>query len=99
MKITAEQKDTTLTIKLEGKLNSLTEHEFRKEIDTIPSDVVSVILDFAKLTYMSSIGLVQIYNLRKKLGKEGTLKIINAQGIVKSVLEISGTDILLFNQK
>lgn len=94
MKIVPKKEKDTLTLRFDGRLSALTEMEFKKEIDNLPEDVRSVILDFAKLTYISSIGLVHIYALRKKLGAEGSLKIIHAKGIVKTVLEISGTDIL-----
>ena len=45
MTITTEQKGATLTMHIEGRLDTITSPEFEKEVDAIPAEINDLILD------------------------------------------------------
>ncbi len=95
MKITKTVNESKLILELDGKLDTKSAPAFRGCIESSLDGISSITLNFAKLTYMSSVGLSIILTMKKMLGPAGTLVIINAHGLVREVFEISGFDDLL----
>ena len=98
MKITKTVNESKLVLELDGKLDARSAPEFRKCADSSLEGISAITLNFAKLTYMSSVGLSIILTMKKMLGPAGTLVIINAHGLVREVFEISGFDDLLVKE-
>jgi len=95
MKISKTVTDSKLILELDGKLDTRSAPEFRRCAESSLDGISAITLNFAKLTYMSSVGLSIILTMKKRLGPAGTLHIINAHGLVREVFEISGFDDLL----
>lgn len=89
MNITAKFENNTLTIALEGSIDSVTAPEAEARITEFRREYPegAVVLDAEKLNYISSSGLRVILRLRKQ---EGTLKLINVSSEIYEVLDITG---------
>lgn len=94
MKIDKNLKGNTLTITLEGRLDTNTVPELEKEVEVLDG-VKKLIFDFKNLEYISSAGLRIILVLHKKMNNQGSITIKNVKENVKEVFEITGfSDIL-----
>ena len=94
MKIDKNLKGNTLTITLEGRLDTNTAPELEKEVEVLDG-VKKLIFDFKNLEYISSAGLRIILVLHKKMNNQGSITIKNVKENVKEVFEITGfSDIL-----
>ena len=84
-----------LTIALEGRLDTVTAPEFSKAIEEKLDGVKELVLDFAKLDYISSAGLRVLLTTQKTMAKVGSMKLINVGDVIMDVLNITGfVDIL-----
>lgn len=79
----------TLTIFLEGELNSYNSESVEKEIEALTSKggFDSIVLDLANLRYISSAGLRIIVRLKQQFDKTS---ITNAQDGVYEIFEMVG---------
>lgn len=67
MKMEQRKKDDTVTLLLEGKLDTLSARELKEVIDNcVKNDTVSLVLDCEALTYISSAGLRTLLTAHKK---------------------------------
>ena len=95
MKIIKSQNGGSLTIALEGRLDTTTAPDLEQEIRNSLDGVTELIMDFAKLDYISSAGLRVLLAAHKTMMKQGSMKIILANEMVMEVFEITGfSDIL-----
>ena len=86
----------TLTIMVNGRLNTNTVPQFETEINQIGAEIKKLVLDFAGLEYISSAGLRTILTAQKKMNKQGVMLVKNVNENVMSVFEITGfSDILV----
>lgn len=87
---------TTLTITLEGRLDTLTAPQLETELSPCLAGVATLILDFAHVAYISSAGLRVLLSTQKKMtASGGSLTIANAVPAVREVFDITGfSDIL-----
>ena len=74
----------------EGRIDTVTAPEFSKAIEEKLDGVKELVLDFAKLDYISSAGLRVLLLLHKQMLAEEGLTIININETVREVLEITG---------
>ncbi len=90
----AKMTDRTLTIELEGKIDTNNSAQVEQMLLSTCSgyDYDSIVLDAEKLEYVSSAGLRVILRLRKKCGQ---LKIINASNEVYDILEMTGFTMMM----
>ncbi len=95
MTITKELNDSALTMCIEGRLDTTTAPELEKEFKASLKDVTELTLDFSKLEYISSAGLRVLLSGLKMLHGKGTMKVLNANDIVKEVFEVTGFDQIL----
>ena len=95
MTITKNLNDGTLNVAVEGRLDTLTCEELDSSLKESMPKADKVILDFAKLDYISSAGLRVVLQAHKAMSGKGGLSLINLNDIVKEVFEVTGfTDIL-----
>ena len=73
----------------------MTAPELEAEIKAGLGDVKSVIFNMENLEYISSAGLRTLLMAKRELHNKGTVKVINANEIVKEVFEVTGFDSLL----
>ena len=86
---------TTLTVKLEGRLDTTTSPKLEEELKSSVDGIGSLVLDFEKLEYISSAGLRVLLSMQKIMNKQGEMHIKNVNETVMEVFEITGfADIL-----
>lgn len=87
--------ETTLTITLEGRLDTSTAPELEKCLMDDIAEKTDVVLDFDKLEYISSAGLRVLLAAQKIMNKQGTMKVTNVNETIMEIFEVTGfADIL-----
>ena len=96
MNITRNQEGTTLTIKLDDRLDTVTAPQMDAELKDGLDGVETLIWDFSNLEYITSAGLRTLMNAQRKMyNNKGDMKILHANATVKGVLELTGLDDML----
>ncbi|MBR1470908.1 MAG: STAS domain-containing protein, partial [Lachnospiraceae bacterium] len=85
-----EKNGTSLTIYVEGRLDTTTAPELERELKTALDDVKDLTFNFGQLEYISSAGLRVIMSAQKIMSKQGTMVITNASDEVKEIFEVTG---------
>lgn len=94
MTITKETSPKTLTVKLDGRLDTITSPDLEQALTDL-AGVEHLVLDFGKISYISSAGLRVLLALQKRMGKQGDMVVRHVDKMVMEVLEMSGfVDIL-----
>ena len=95
MQINYAKETSNLTVAPEGRIDTLTAPEFEKKVIEILDGVSELVLDMAKVEYISSAGLRVILKVQKLMLRQGKMKLINVNESVMEVFEITGfSDIL-----
>lgn len=95
MQIVKTQQDATLTLALEGRLDTLTSSQLDAEIQGKLDGITSLVFDFAKLAYISSAGLRILLAAQKGMNKQGSMVIKNAGPEIREIFDVTGfSDIL-----
>ncbi len=96
MEIETSRNENTTTVKLIGRLDTMTSSQLEDALDDIVTDTTDLIFDMESLEYISSAGLRIILSAQKLLSRNGgSVSIINCQPDVKEVFTITGfSDIL-----
>lgn len=95
MTITKKKDGNTLTIGVEGRVDTVTSKQFEEEAKAELGSVEVLILDLAKLDYISSAGLRVLLSLQKIMNKQGSMKVINVNETVGDIFEVTGfSDVL-----
>ena len=95
MTITKNLNGTALEIALEGRLDTTTAPELEAALKTSLDGADSLVLDFAKLDYISSAGLRVLLTAHKAMSAKGGMKVKNVNEIVREVFDVTGfADIL-----
>lgn len=94
MTIEKVQNGNELTIKLSGRLDTITAPNLEAELKSSLEGVGSLIFDLAELEYVSSAGLRTLLMAQKTMNRLGSMKIVNVCEEVKEIFDITGfTDI------
>ena len=95
MTINKRSDGPSLTIALEGRLDTTTAPQLEDELKHSLDGVSSLVFDFAALDYISSAGLRVLLSAQKTMNKQGDMKLINVSETVSEVFEVTGfSDIL-----
>ncbi|MBR1497004.1 MAG: STAS domain-containing protein [Oscillospiraceae bacterium] len=95
MTINKRSDGPSLTIALEGRLDTTTAPQLENELKQSLDGVSSLVFDFAALDYISSAGLRVLLSAQKIMNKQGDMKLINVNETVNEVFEVTGfSDIL-----
>ena len=95
MTIEKKQNGSSLTIAVQGRLDTTTAPDLENEIKSSLDGVTELIMDFEKLDYISSAGLRVLLSAQKVMSKQGSMKDIHVSDLVMEVFEVTGfTDIL-----
>ena len=88
---------STLTVKCEGELDSMSSQNLESVVRTDLDDVECLIFDFEKLEYISSAGLRVLLSAQKKMNVQGKMVIKNVCNDIKEIFDITGfSDIFTF---
>lgn len=95
MKIQYNKDAEKLTVAIEGRLDTVTAPEFEAKLGELLNGVSELVIDMAKVDYVSSAGLRVILKVQKRMSKQGKMKLIGVNDTVMEVFEITGfADIL-----
>lgn len=95
MTIEIKRNTEETTIKLVGRLDTITAPALEKTISEDIADVQNLVLDLKSLEYISSAGLRVLLSAQKKFQKLGYMKVTNVGEEIMSVFEMTGfADIL-----
>ena len=91
------RKEDSLTVVLEGRLDTLSAPELEAHLEKYYPAVSELILDLEKLDYVSSAGLRVILKAQKAMQDKGGILIRHANRLVMGVFTVTGfADILRF---
>lgn len=95
MNIVKNTEGKTLTIALEGRLDTTTAPQLEAELNESIADNTELILDFTKLEYLSSAGLRVLLGAQKTMNKQGKMVVRGVNDVIAEVFEVTGfADIL-----
>ena len=95
MTITTTRNSGSLTLALEGRLDTTTAPELEAVIKNGLEGVVSLVLDMEGLAYLSSAGLRVILAAQKQMNRQGSMVVRHVCETIMEVFEVTGfTDIL-----
>lgn len=90
MKIIKEKNNQQLILFIEGELNSTNSSELEDVIKNDLDDVNNLILDFAKLDYLSSAGLRVLLVAQKIMSKKGQMTLRHVNQSVNEIFKLTG---------
>ena len=95
LNITKHADGSTLTVKVEGRVDSNTAVELDRALNGALDGISKLILDFERLEYISTAGLRALLIAQKTMNQQGTIVIRNVSAAVKEIFEVTGfTDML-----
>ena len=95
LNINKKTEDKTMTVALEGRLDTTTAPQLETELKSELADITSLVLDFEKLEYISSAGLRVLLSAQKVMNKQGDIKLIHVNDVINEIFEVTGfSDIL-----
>ena len=95
LNINKKTEDKTMTIALEGRLDTTTAPQLEAELKSDLPNVTSLVMDFEKLEYISSAGLRVLLSAQKIMNKQGMMKLIHVNDVINEIFEVTGfSDIL-----
>ena len=91
-KIIQEQK---LTVKISGRLDTVTAPQLEDELKESLDGIQDLLLDFSDLNYISSAGLRVLLSTQKKMNKQGNMQICGVNETVMEIFDVTGfSDVL-----
>ncbi len=96
MQINKHVSGATLTLEIEGRIDTTTAPALEGELKhSVTSEVQNLILDFAKVEYISSAGLRVLLAAQKVMKKQGSMVVKNVNEVIMEVFDVTGfSDIL-----
>ena len=80
----------TLTLALTGRVDTTTAPELEAVIKQSLGGVTELNIDMAALEYISSAGLRVLLSAQKRMNKQGSLVILNANESLMEIFEVTG---------
>lgn len=91
MDMNIKRDGTTLTVIPEGRIDTLTAPEFLSRVEEVREDAEALIIDFSKVTYVSSAGLRALLTLAQEMeDRDGTIKGINVSDFLHKAFALTG---------
>lgn len=95
MNIVKTQNGNSLTIALEGRLDTSTSPHLENELQASLGGIDDLIFDLDKLDYVSSAGLRVLLSAQKTMNKQGKMVIHNVKPEIMEIFDVTGfVDIL-----
>ena len=95
MTINESKNGSALTIELEGRLDTVSSPELDAKLGTALDGITDLTFDLGGLEYMSSAGLRTLLSAQKRMNRQGSMKVKNANSTIMEIFEVTGfTDIL-----
>ncbi len=90
MNINQTVSGNSLTMRLSGRLDTVTAPQLEEALKNSLAGVSLLTLDFADLAYISSAGLRVLLFAQKTMNKQGSMVIRNVNETIMEVFEITG---------
>ena len=91
LNIVKKQDGDTLTVKLDGRLDTNTAPDFQTEMEPLLNGISKMVLDFEKLDYISSAGLRVLLTFEQEMEEqEKTLEVTHVNDIIHDVFDVTG---------
>ena len=90
MKVEKLTNGEELTLKVAGRVDTTNAKDFEDVVTTSLAGVKSLIVDFAELDYISSAGLRVLLIAIKQMKKQGSMKVVGANEMVREIFEVTG---------
>ena len=95
MTINKHSENGTLTLALEGRLDTTTAPQLEAELKQALPSADELVLDLNDLVYISSAGLRVLLSAHKTMSKKGGMTVKNVSELVQEVFDVTGfADIL-----
>lgn len=95
MTITKTQNGNSLTLALDGRLDTTTAPQLEAELKNSIDGIDTLLFDFEKLEYISSAGLRVLLSAQKVMNKQGKMVVRHVNETIAEVFEVTGfSDIL-----
>lgn len=95
MDIKKTKNDTTLTLAIQGRIDTTTAPQLEAELRSDIDGVTELYLDFTGVEYISSAGLRVLLSAQKLMSRQGKMVLSHVNESVMEVLEVTGfSDIL-----
>ena len=89
MTINKTQDGKKTTVAVEGRLDTVTSPDLEKELLAL-TDTEELVIDFAKLDYISSAGLRVLLSAHKNYSKKGGMTVTNVSEAVLDIFDVTG---------
>ena len=90
MEINLNREGGTLTVALEGRLDSITSQQLEAKLRTEIDDVTELIFDLSGLEYVSSAGLRVLLAAQKVMNHQGSMSVRSITPEVMEIFDITG---------
>lgn len=90
MNINLSQDGSSLTVSLEGRLDTRTAPELDSAMKSNVDGVTSLTFDLEALDYISSAGLRVLLSCQKAMNRQGKMVVKNANSVVNDIFEVTG---------
>lgn len=80
---------------LEGRLDTVTAPELEKVITGLPSEIETLVLNFAALEYISSAGLRVLLSAQKCMAQKGGMRVVNVSPAITEIFDVTGFSSIL----
>lgn len=95
MDIKKTKNDTTLTLAIQGRIDTTTAPQLEAELRSNIDGVTELYLDFTGVEYISSAGLRVLLSAQKLMSRQGKMVLSHVNESVMEVFEVTGfSDIL-----
>lgn len=90
MEIKKAVNGSTLTIALEGRMDTTTAPKLEAELKTALDGITELVIDLNELKYISSAGLRVLLAAQKVMNRQGSMVIRNANADLMEIFEVTG---------
>lgn len=90
MEIRKKKDGSSLTLELEGRMDTTTAPELEAELNQSLDGVTALTLDMGQLAYLSSAGLRVILTAQKRMNKQGSMVVRHVNETIMEVFEVTG---------
>ncbi len=95
MNIEQKKDGKALVLTLAGRLDTVTAPELEAVLKDALAGVEELTFDFEKLDYISSAGLRVLLSAQKTMNRQGSMKVIHANEMIREIFDVTGfADIL-----
>ena len=95
MNITKNLEENTLTVALDGRLDTVSAPNLESELQASFDGVKNLVFDLGALDYVSSAGLRVLLSAQKVMNKQGGMTVKNVKPEIMEIFEVTGfVDIL-----